>query len=739
MSRVLSMALCVFATAPGAPADTASVPAPQKRDPVDAAVNWLLKTMASKDWQATEPGMANDQAKRDVAVLVTAWLLEMNADLAGQDAERLRLRGQADRLSQSPRGTAAFAFPNWLDGFATLYVLERSLREGKPHAALDRIARRFVERQNVEGGWGHGGGTYTKFYPSTLVATTNLALLALAAADRFQTPSSRTADFKEALAEGLTLLTDVQAAHGGLPYGGRPYRKGYEAGRTAGMLLALAALRKTECDLFRRASGYALRNLDEVPYGHASPALHIALGALAFPILSDDAGQRYDRQVLAKVRQAQRPDGSFADVLRTSPDTILDLGHGKYFNEAYVAALYAAALSAHRSEIVRQFRVKAEPLAQTEPRAQREPLAPVEPKSRAPLAPIWTAKLADIVALAADGNLVAALGRGGALTFLDGDSGAVKGSLRVPIRPSQVQVAQVAVRGGEALLMVPPADFQPQPLTSLREMLSRPKPPAGSSRLLCCSPDSDQPLWQADVPGLPRKWLVHEESAIVLTYGGEVLTLSLADGRIRHRFAAGQMLVNGDVLPLPQERYALATEGDLTVRNHLGAPQWSEPTRAGLGLNPAAYGPLAASSAHVFAGRTDGALECRDQKTGQLQWRVNLPTAIYGLHVPASAPERLLAVGWDGRVHGLVDGKEVWRVDIGQGLELNVQKKHHRPLKIQSTQSGLLAATTGQPIMYVDAARGEVRAAAPAAEIWSAAGNRLAVCDNGQVKAYPLK
>ena len=137
-----------------------------------------------------------------------------------------------------------------------------------------------MERQNLEGGWAHGEKDRPRppWYPGTLIATTNLALLSLGAAERMKTPIVKELNYQQAVRSGLQLLRDVQGPHGGLPYGDRYYRSGYDAGRTAGTLLALAALRQTDINLFRQAATFVLRNIDMIPEGHAGPPLHVLLG-----------------------------------------------------------------------------------------------------------------------------------------------------------------------------------------------------------------------------------------------------------------------------------------------------------------------------------------------------------------------------------------------------------------------------------------------------------------------------
>lgn len=111
------------------------------------------------------------------------------------------------------------------------------------------LAARVAANQNAEGGWEHGGGgTLARFYPTGLVAATNLAPFALGCARRAG------AEVEEAVVEcGVARLGRVQGRDGAFPYGGPGYRKGYESRRTASATLALSALGLAEGERFARA------------------------------------------------------------------------------------------------------------------------------------------------------------------------------------------------------------------------------------------------------------------------------------------------------------------------------------------------------------------------------------------------------------------------------------------------------------------------------------------------------
>lgn len=725
-SALLVLAGAICGSHPASQASQASQET-ERAEPVRKAVAWLQQTMNSPDWNQSGGGMANEEAKRDVVTLVTAWLLEMQSDLPGLDAFRTRLREQADRVAAQPRGIAALPFSNWLDGFATLYVLERSWREGKAHPLLDRIARRFVDRQNAEGGWGHGGGTLTNFYPTTLVATTNLALLSLGGAARFNTPVVATSDYKDAVAEGLKLLQDVQAPHGGMPYGGRPYRKGYEAGRTAGMLPALAVLGRTDDPLFQRAADYALRNMAEVPHGHASPALHFALGSLAFATLSDDAWQRYDATVLEKVRRVQQQDGSFRDAAGTSPDSLLDFGNGKRITTAYMTALYAAALSGHRSEIARRFRVPIALALKDRPTAEGKPAVP-----------LWTLKVDPLVAVAPEGDWLAVLHADGRLTCHEAGTGKERSGVTLPLEAQSLAHAQVAMSDGKVLVLVPPLLRQLPAGASLQTIAAQAGQPAGPTRLFCFRAGNNQLLWQIELSGAPNRWHLAEGRVALTNLAGEVTVCSLADGRVLCRQANSGFALNGAALVLPEQRTAVCRESLLTMLAADGTEAWEKTSRAPRGVNPPAFCALAVAGPWLYTGRTDGVVECREAATGRLAWQAELATGVYSIHVDPTAPERLLVLDWSGHAFGLRAGKVLWKTDLSLGKEIGTSS--HQPLTARLTAAGLIVAIEGQDhLLCVDVGSGALRSVTRQGKLWGTSKRHLFVGDVGELRGYDLQ
>ena len=316
-----------------------------------AALTWLIQATESKEWDKFQGG--NPEAHRYIATLLTAWLLETNADIPEFEKVRRAYRERADR--QLADNVSFKFFPTWCDGFAGLYVYERSLRDGKADPALERIARNIVAEQNREGGWNHTKN-FTKTIPGyspTVLAVANLALMSLGAAERMKVPFAADENFKKSVKDGLELFGKSQRPNGGIPYGRNPLYGESEPGRTAGFLTALAALQQTDNDQFRKAAPYFLRTFEAIPKGHGCTPMHFFMGSMASYILSDKAFREYDAKVLEQVRQLQRKEGDFNKGPGfTGPSSDL-------FDKAYAAGLYALALSADRTEVARKLRLSA--------------------------------------------------------------------------------------------------------------------------------------------------------------------------------------------------------------------------------------------------------------------------------------------------------------------------------------------------------------------------------------------
>jgi outer membrane protein assembly factor BamB len=688
-----------------------------RREAVRKAVAWLLAARQNPKWDAVSATMANDAAKREVTTVFLALLLEIHPDDADAKA-RADIRAEADHAAL--RGES-LGFVNWLKGFAALYAWERSLREGTPHPAVDPIARGFLDRQNAEGGWGHTTSRMIDFYPDTLIATSNLALLALGAAGRLHTPVSREPRWQQGVDDALKLYRTVQTPSGSMPYGGLAYRKGPEAGRTAAMVLALSAVARKD-ELLARALPYALRNLETVPHGHASPALHVALGGLCFAALGDDPWRQYQRQVLSKVHACQQPDGSFGDILGTSPDSMEVMGDA-LFRTAYRTALYSLALCADESALVRELRL---------PAVQRP--KDKEPPPTVPVA--WRMETSHrIEALAAAaGDIGAALTGGGELILFDMPTGKRLRSATLDIDPTSARTARLALTADYCVVIITPATANTAGKSMLVALEEMKRQRARPSRILCYDIARAAKVWETAVPGTLRDGHIAGGDALVTTLDGELTAYRLADGTVTGKLPPVPAIVNTATLRLPSGAIARTAESELTVYDPTGREWWFAKTRSlARGLGKPAYGRMVVVGDSLLVGRTDGRVEARSLADGKLGWAADLGQAVSDL-CPATGgePGLVVALSWGGFAHALQGGKVVWRTDLARGADVG------HPCEGTPTAAGLLVAVRGRGVVLLDPATGTEKAVFPWRQRRAAAGRTLVTADGMAVEAYRL-
>jgi outer membrane protein assembly factor BamB len=229
--------------------------------------------------------------------------------------------------------------------------------------------------------------------------------------------------------------------------------------------------------------------------------------------------------------------------------------------------------------------------------------------------------------------------------------------------------------------------------------------------------------------------LSDDDRVTVVTFRRELVTFAVPTGRVVHRFRIGdRVLLNFALQNLPVDRYALISESHLRVYDGEGQVLWEDQNRGERGLIPPAFGALAVGADRLYVGGSDGRVECREQKTGQVMWQVPLESSyIEQLYVTGTKPERVLVVGQGGLLHGLRDGKVDWRLNVSRGIERD------GGLAYRLTPAGLAVA---QPwhgrIVLIDPERGRIKDLAPHAANWSATNRHLIVWSGGRVQAYPL-
>jgi outer membrane protein assembly factor BamB len=612
---------------------------------VHKSLTWLKENLESEAWALEEESLGNRRAKQLVVEAATAYVLLLHPDLEGCEALRKDLDRKVTAVAGSRVATVSFGlFANWVEGFAALYVLEKAQRGLKDERVLNALASGMEDRQNAEGGWGHGTGLGVGFYPSTLVATSYWALFTLGGCRRFGVELD-----EFVIEEALDLLDRVQAESGGFPYGGPGYLKGVEAGRTCGVVLALAALGKTGDPRFRKAAAYLRRNLDAIPQGHASPAMHVLAGAMGAHVVNEQTWNDYRDTVLERVAKLQEEDGSFKDIVPGSPDSFGFMG-GEQVNTAYRTALYAAALATPRARFVASLR------------AGHPPALPVEKKETVPAAKRrWAVPSPEVEALAFGNHCWLTLMANGSVNRISPGDGKTLGGTAITLKDSMADLNRLAVTGDYFLAWSePPEDAQyPQSLKALLQM--RDEPSMGS--LICFSMDSGGVAWASEFQGRLEGWSADANSLYLLDRSGSLRRRSLSLGTTIGEYPRRKVRVNVALAALPGGVVAVSSESRVTAFNASGEVIWKSKVRGGRGVTPPAVTVLREKDGKLYMGATDGSVSCLDAETGRPEWKVKLGSAVRGLLVPDGGP---VALTWDRRVHGLM---EAWIFDAGQGKE----------------------------------------------------------------------
>jgi outer membrane protein assembly factor BamB len=686
-----------------------------EEDPLERALDFLVAGLTSPSATA-KPGMANAQGKLISARALTAFILETFPDEKRWADAKRQIERRAARFAEHG---ASMMPDTWLAGFTALWLAEKRLRGPVEQKLVDELIYRIEEGQNREGGWAHGLNLPISFYPSTLIASSNWCLLALGLFRRLGYEVD-----EEAIEKGLTLYRETQGEGGAFPYGGKAYRKGFESGRTTGAVAALAALGQGETEMFRRAAANVLANPEEVPRGHASPAMHVLTGALAFRILGDDAWKLYDSTVLADVRSRQRDDGSLESLVGGSPDE-LTLAGGDFINGLYITACHAAALAMGRSEVARLLKTP-----QAIPKPVRVPDHP-QPET------IWSAKGKSVRDLAlADGRLLT-VDHDGRLRAYDAATGE-------PLW--MTKASDLAKDGARPVWMAPASDkvlVWHGPRSGPAVPLSLQLPAATSDlekrfseSIVCHSAKDGAVLWAAEVRGMAAAHAISRDRFHVKARSGRLLAFRLEDGRKEIDVQGASFLVNSALAVSPEGRIAVAAEAELRLLDPAGRVAWRRKPPRKRKLMPPAYGALAFAGEKLLVGRMDGRVVCLPPGGGEPEWAAAAGAGTSSLVVTPDG-KGVIVTDSEGVIRriSLSGGDEVWsRLLPGAGTSV-------RPSSPRVSREGVLVRdAAGRRIFLLDLASGKVRAVIPAkgSAPFTVGGGRLFLADDGAVRAYRL-
>lgn len=679
------------------------------------------------DFVATAPGedelgqgAANAVSKRMAAMTFIGAVLDAHGNQERFDQARVEVLEMVRNDLQKKSAGGIGGFTGWLNPFRLLYLVEHSLQTNTdPDALLLQTLVDGIESdQNGEGGWGHTGGNMVSFYPSTLVATTNLNLLALGLAKSFGAKVDQ-----EGIDAGFDLLATVQGANGGMPYGGPAYRKGYEAGRTAASMLAYAAHGMTDSEQYRKAAQYVAQNLKYIPLGHASTAMHLYYGSLAAQLLAPGLQQEFDEAVLTRIRKARTADGSFDDVIDGSPDTMLAFNDkGKFIDRAYVSALSVGALQADQCKWVK--RLVPQPPTSAQPPAK--PGALTLPQAT------WVAANSKVKNVRFLGDTIATDGGNGELTWYARQNGESLATTPAPELAEGLNRESKLYAVGDYLLHA----CEDQPEGEISPFSGEVKDvAAGTYTLRRVSADGVQ--WSRQFSNLASKIRRLDGELHLLMQNGAYLVLDSSTGKTKSNWSIGQQMINVDMAPHADGKVTISTENRVQHLEDEGWEVWTKRTKGDRGITPPAWTSLLADGDRLYLAESRGEVQCRQLEDGKGIWRNMLGGSIRGVSHLKALPGHLLVVSSDGRVHALNadDGETLWSTLYSFGDESN------QPLNmVQDGDSLWLHHAEAERLLKIRVADGEVTGLLGLEEgaTWALDAGQLILVADEQLKSISL-
>lgn len=200
---------------------------------------------------------------------------------------------------------------NWELGYGLMFLAEmaRRTRRADVKARCAEVVAHIERNQEQSGGWAHGPGGPNALGYLELEIVGNYLLLGLGAAKKLGLAVDA-----DRVGRAFAWIEQTAGPDGGVGYSPRPGQKGHgDPGRTAGAIVAFAALGAQKAPFFDKMCGYFGAKLGDLPEGHVSPAMHLLAGAMAARVLGRPWDAYHDRYRLLLAAQ-RRPDGSFSSM-----------------------------------------------------------------------------------------------------------------------------------------------------------------------------------------------------------------------------------------------------------------------------------------------------------------------------------------------------------------------------------------------------------------------------------------
>jgi hypothetical protein len=231
---------------------------------------------------------------------------------------------------------------NWKLAIGACFLCEAQAAspDSKVKSAIEYAVHKLERNQEPSGGWGHGPGGPNALGYVELEIVSNYAVAAMGMAKDLGVNVD-----KEKFEKAVKYIEDCTSDGGGTNYSTRPNQNGtMQAGRTGGAIFALAAAEKTNSPKYAAMLKNLDANLDEIPVGHASVAMHFIGGALGCVQNGKNSWAKYVNALFKKMLDASRPDGSFRSIV--NPVEVKSTGDGDEDNGPYYnTGIYTLALS----------------------------------------------------------------------------------------------------------------------------------------------------------------------------------------------------------------------------------------------------------------------------------------------------------------------------------------------------------------------------------------------------------
>ncbi len=716
----------------------------RQREIVHRAIDYLWITMHGEEWKpAGGLILANANAKRQVVESLTAWLLLTNPDYRPSDRSGFESAKQRlfDRVYEriEAKSSSVPMFNCWIDGFDTFFVFEKALQDQKlqprDRQALERLAERFLDSQNREGGWGHSGrGPTTSFYPTTLISTTNFGLLSFGACVHFKLDITNDFEFEEGLASAINMCTEVQSTGGAMPYGGPAYRKGYQSSRTAHMLIGLAALGKSKTNLFKRARIHVRKNVRNVAHGHASPALHIGMAGITFAMLGEKAWSEYSVAVLTKLPELQQRDGSFSDFAEGSPDSMI-LGSTRAIDDAYRTVLYAVGLCGNNSKIAITLRNQIDGRETEQSTVKRNGL--VELPKMTPLKILDVGKVAGYC-LSADH--LATINETGQVSVVDIKNGEKLVEYSVKKREPDHQT-RMHLHGDYLLLATTEVREKQQSSAEKRDpIVGAAASFLGLNEVIittemnCFSLSQQELRWKDTFEGMPQLWNVGGNK-FRLAKSNDVVQYELKSGKRRDFISEFHRPLNNHFQTGNDGSMLVASQSELKMLDSNGEQLWAKRLRAKRGINSPAYTAIAHGNDKVYLASSDGWFGGYAANDGAKLWRIRLDSMVDSIQI---ATNGMVIIGTNGGLlYGFRKDAKQWSLDALSGGEQ--RKGYESTLSLKTFVFGSSVAVHHRDerlVKFYNVETGKLLGTVNDVDDCRSGGGRFAIRKAGQMLLY---